>query len=99
MHRITQGEGGEQGDPLMPALFALGLHDALAAARKEMAAEDLLVAYLDDVYMVTARDRAKESYKLVTKKIEDLSGIQPNLGKTKAWSAAGGEAPQGGFES
>ena len=30
---IPQGEGGEQGDPLMPLLFALGLHRALTAVR------------------------------------------------------------------
>ena len=28
---IPQEEGGEQGDPLMPMLFALGQHRALAA--------------------------------------------------------------------
>ena len=28
VHDILQGEGGEQGDPLMPALFALGQHEA-----------------------------------------------------------------------
>ena len=28
-HRITQAEGGEQGDPLMPALFALAFAPAL----------------------------------------------------------------------
>ena len=28
-HHIPQGEGGEQGDPLMPLLFALGIHDIL----------------------------------------------------------------------
>ena len=28
---IAQGEGGEQGDPLMPMLFALGQHPALLA--------------------------------------------------------------------
>ena len=27
-HTILQGEGGEQGDPLMPALFSLGQHRA-----------------------------------------------------------------------
>ena len=26
VHEVFQGEGGEQGDPLMPALFALGQH-------------------------------------------------------------------------
>ena len=31
VHDILQGEGGEQGDPLMPALFALGQQEALEA--------------------------------------------------------------------
>ena len=30
---IPQGEGGEQGDPLMPLLFAVGQHEALEAIR------------------------------------------------------------------
>ena len=30
---IAQGEGGEQGDPLMPLLFALGQHAALEAVQ------------------------------------------------------------------
>ena len=29
VHDVQQGEGGEQGDALMPALFALGQHNAL----------------------------------------------------------------------
>ena len=29
-HTVTQAEGGEQGDPLMPALFSLGQRAALA---------------------------------------------------------------------
>ena len=31
-HSVVQAEGGEQGDPLMPALHALGQHSALHAA-------------------------------------------------------------------
>ena len=31
-HNIVQGEGGEQGDPLMPALFAHGQHDAMTSS-------------------------------------------------------------------
>ena len=34
-HDIRQGEGCEQGDALSPALFSLGLHDALQKARDE----------------------------------------------------------------
>eukprot|EP00969_Alexandrium_andersonii_P173016 7647649-Alexandrium_andersonii.AAC.1 len=33
-HEILQGEGGEQGDPLMPALYASGQHAALAEANR-----------------------------------------------------------------
>ena len=36
-HEICQGEGGEQGDALMPALFSLGLHGASwAHSRKQV---------------------------------------------------------------
>ena len=35
-HRVTQAEGGEQGDPLMPALFSLGMHRALTALQTEL---------------------------------------------------------------
>ena len=34
---ISQGEGGEQGDPLMPLLFALGQHRALEAIHEHEA--------------------------------------------------------------
>ena len=32
-HLVSQGEGGEQGDPLMPALFALALADGTDVER------------------------------------------------------------------
>ena len=31
VHKIAQGEGGEQGDPMMPLLYSLGQHRALEA--------------------------------------------------------------------
>ena len=33
VHEIPQGEGGEQGDALMPALFSLGQHSAWRLSR------------------------------------------------------------------
>ena len=33
-HIVQQAEGGEQGDPLMPALYALGQHPATICVRK-----------------------------------------------------------------
>ena len=35
-HTITQGDGGEQGDALMPGLFSLALHPALVAIQAEL---------------------------------------------------------------
>ena len=36
VHDIVQGEGGEQGDPFMPALYSLGQHEALAATQETL---------------------------------------------------------------
>ena len=36
VHRITQAEGGEQGGPLMPAVFSLGIAPALSALQHEL---------------------------------------------------------------
>ena len=37
---IDQGEGGEQGDPLMPLLFAVGQHPALVATQERLEANE-----------------------------------------------------------
>ena len=50
-HTITQGDGGEQGDALMPGLFSLALHPALVAIQAELGPDCFVVAYLDDIYI------------------------------------------------
>eukprot|EP00439_Symbiodinium_sp_Y106_P071162 s413_g12.t1 len=45
---IHQGEGCEQGDALAPALYALGQHDALAAADEQLRSGECWAAFLDD---------------------------------------------------
>ena len=52
VHTIHQGEGGEQGDPLMPLLFSVGQHDALSAIHEGMRVHERLFAYLDDIWLV-----------------------------------------------
>ena len=47
-HTITQSEGGEQGDPLMPLLFSLGQHSALEAIQEDLNEGEFLFAFLDD---------------------------------------------------
>ena len=47
-HEIHQGEGGEQGDPLMPLLSALGQHKSLVEAQARLRGNEIVFAYLDD---------------------------------------------------
>ena len=43
-HMIPQGEGGEQGDPLMPFLFSLGQHSALEVVQEDLHDSEFLFA-------------------------------------------------------
>ena len=105
---IDQGDGGEQGDPLMPALFALGQHPALVAAEEKLAilnfdecsiAENfftpLLFAFLDDLYVVCNREIARKAFDIVTAEVASIAGIRTNLGKLQLYSKAGGPCPPG----
>ena len=63
VHNIEQGEGGEQVDPMMPLLFALGQHAALTAIQGSVGAEERLMAFLDDLYVATPiPDRLRNVY-------------------------------------
>ena len=75
-HIIEQAEGGEQGDPLMPALYALAQHAALAAASQRLHEGDWLFAYLDDLYVETTRARAADAFQIVAQTVEDRAGVR-----------------------
>ena len=94
-HDVPQGEGCEQGDPLAPALYALGQHDALVAAASRLADGDFLAAFLDDLYVVTSPERAREGYDVVTGLVEERAGVAANQGKTRVFNLTGGPAPPG----
>ena len=57
MHTIKQGEGGEQGDAMMPLLFSLGQHSALLKVQEQLHEGEFLLAFLDDIYSHHARAR------------------------------------------
>ena len=56
---LSVDEGGKQGDSLMPALYSLGVRDALAEVQAGLEPSELLLAYLDDVYIVARPDRVR----------------------------------------
>ena len=90
-HEIQQGEGGEQGDPLMPALYAVGQHRALLQVHSELQAGENLFAYLDDIYLTCPPERAGALFASITAALRDAANVQVHLGKTRAWNEAGEE--------
>ena len=93
LREIRQSEGCEQGDPLAPALFALGQHESLARAAETLHPSDCLMAFLDDLYLVTVPDRCRGSLDAVTHSVAEGCGIASNLGKTRVIRAIAGAAP------
>ena len=83
VHDISQGEGGEQGDALMPALFSLGQHNALVAVAAELHPTEKLFAFLDDIYVVCAPDRVATIYSALQNNLWWHARIRVNLGKTQ----------------
>jgi len=73
-HEIEQGEGGEQGCPLMSALYALAQHDALVAASANMQRGERVFSFLDDLYVVTTRQRAHSTFREVANQVAALAG-------------------------
>ena len=89
--RIKLGSmrGSEQGDPLMPLLFSLAIHNALEEVRGQMQEEELLFAFLDDIYIVSSPVRTRAIYDLLQDHLHRMAGIQLHEGKTRVWNRAG----------
>jgi len=90
-HDILQGEGGEQGDPLMPGLYSLAGHEALRSVQARLRDGEAVFAYLDDIYVVALPERIRELYSAVEDALWAHARVQLNPGKTKIWNAAGEE--------
>ena len=91
-HTITQAEGGEQGDPLMPALFSLGQEPALQAVQAQLQPGEVIYAFLGDIYAVVQPERVRAVYDLLARHLEAHARIRLNQGKTRIWNR-GGHAP------
>ena len=75
-HTIEQHEGGEHGNPLMPLLFSLGIHNALAEVWQHLEPGECLFAYLDDVYVSSSLGRTRELYNMLETTLRAQAGIQ-----------------------
>ena len=93
VHIIPQGEGGEQGDPLMPLLFCLGQHPALAAVSAGLRDGERLFAFHDDLYIVCRPERVGAVHDLLRRYLWQHAGISFHAGKTKVWNRSGACPP------
>ena len=89
VHLIPQGEGGERGDPLMPLLFCLGQHPALAAVSASLREGERLFAFLDDLYIVCRPERVGAVHNLLETHLWDHAGISLHARKTRVWNRSG----------
>ena len=92
-HTITQAEGGEQGDPLMPALFSLGQRAALHTVQEELQDGESLFAFLDDIYVLVPPNRVRPVYDLLSHHLFTSAHIRLNAGKARVWNANGVPPP------
>ena len=92
---VTQGEGGEQGDALMPALFSLGLNLALRDARASLQEGETAFAFLDDVYLLVKRANARARFDRYSQAIFDFTRVRTNLGKIRCWGCGSATPPPG----
>ena len=92
---VTQGEGGEQGDALMPAMFSLGLNLALRDARASLEDGETAFAFLDDVYLLVRRANARARFDRFSQAIFDFTRVRTNLGKIRCWCAGEASPPRG----
>ena len=88
-HEIRQAEGGEQGDPSMPMLYALGQHQALLAVQSQLLPNERLMAFHDDVYAASEPERTCKLHNMLSQELWDHSRIQINAGKTQIWNRGG----------
>ena len=89
---VTQAEGGEQGDPLMPLLCSIGIQGALEEVATALQPGEQLCAFLDDENLLCEPSRVKELYVLLADALIRLAGIHLQQGKTRAWNR-GGNSP------
>ena len=76
---VGQHEGGEQEDPLMPLLFSVFVHNALAGVKEKLFDGEFLFAFLDDVCAGHPR---------LLCVLPTMAGMKLHTSKTRKWNHA-----------
>ena len=73
----------------MPMLFSLELHAALMAVAARLREGERLLAFLDDLYIVTSPDRTVEVHNILREELWCHARISLHQGKTRIWNRGG----------
>ena len=73
----------------MPMLFSLGQHAALMAVAAKLREGERLLAFLDDLYIVTSPDRTVEIHNILREELWRHARISVHQGKTRIWNRGG----------
>ena len=88
-HCIHQGEGGEQGDGLMPLLYALGQHAALESIGSQLIEGERLCVFLDGLYIVCDPSRVVTLFNIAIDVLWNSARIHVHQSKKKVWNRSG----------
>ena len=83
-HEIRQEEGGEQGDAMMPLLYALGQHQSV---QSQLRPSEGLLAFHDDIYVVTSPERTCEVHTILREACGTTAGSRFRLGRHRYGTA------------
>ena len=78
--------GGEQGDPLMPLLFAIGIQSALEEVARSLEQESSCVLFSTTSLSALPPSRVQHLHKVLTEALSRHVAIQLHQGKTKTWN-------------
>ena len=84
---------------MMPGLFSVGQQEVLEEIRHRLHPDDVVVAFLDDVFIITSPDRARAAYDIAAEVMPRRIGVQLQTRmkstKTREWCRRPFPAPPG----
>ena len=74
--------------------YRLAVHIALTAIQDQLRPGEYVVAFLDDIYVVSLPERTRAIFNLVAEKLDEGAGVELHAGKTRVWNRAGDCPPE-----
>ena len=84
-HETMQGEGGEQGVPLMPCSTVWG-NTTFRSVQSQLPPDERLLVFHDNIHVVSQPERTVEIHDILREDLCGCSRNQIHAGKTQIWN-------------